>query len=103
MSRDAQIETDDEIVEKFDRAFQRASHWPTVWTICGIALFLGLIMLGEYMKGPPHFERTNDLPRIFSDPATGCEYLVYSFRGITPRLGPDGEPLCVAASKALKQ
>jgi hypothetical protein len=28
------------------------------------------------------------------DPQTGCEYLVARFSGITPRLGPDRQPIC---------
>ena len=34
----------------------------------------------------------------FSDPATGCEYIVwngYEKGGITPRLNADGQPLCI--------
>lgn len=43
---------------------------------------------------------------IFTDPDTGCEYLLYrDFHkgGITPRLRPDGRPSCPCSSCPLFQ
>jgi len=102
MNQKIEHDADWDEVEKFDRAFRKGSMWPTFWTAFGIAFFFGMLVLGEYMKGPPQIRGEDDLPRIFADPTTGCQYLVYAHRGITPRLGADGEPLCVAASKVVK-
>lgn len=31
---------------------------------------------------------------VWVDPATGCQYLGYTGHGLTPRLKPDGSPMC---------
>ncbi|WP_024275998.1 hypothetical protein [Hyphomicrobium sp. 802] len=32
---------------------------------------------------------------VFTDMASGCQYLIFNNRGATPRLGADGTPLCL--------
>ena len=35
--------------------------------------------------------------RVWRDPGTGCEYLLWERRqrgAMTPRIGPDGQPMC---------
>jgi hypothetical protein len=89
-------------VEGFDRSFRKSAFWPPVLTVLGIGFVFGLLVFAERMEGPPQIRGEGDLPRVFADPTTGCEYLVYAHKGITPRLGADGAPMCVAASKAVK-
>lgn len=37
--------------------------------------------------------------RVVTDPLTGCEYLAYEFKGITPRLNEYGQPRCRKAGR----
>lgn len=69
------------------------------FTIACIALFvlgLGSIVYGAYSASEK--EKTYKI-RIFSDPETGCEYLVLENRGIVPRIDDRGGIICKEQSK----
>lgn len=88
-----------ESVDRFDREFERSSRgysFVLAWVL-GVAFF-GMLVAVEYYSDPPKMQKARNLPTIFEDPATGCQYLVD--RGMTPRLGADGTPLCVKRSES---
>ncbi|HML29530.1 MAG TPA: DUF6440 family protein [Hyphomicrobium sp.] len=87
-----------EDIERFDREWERSSLRFTrgvAWAvIVGVAIF-GLLCYLESLRPPDQMRPLAETPRVFTDPMTGCQYLVYSMRGITPRLGADGSPMCL--------
>lgn len=80
-------------VEKFDREMDRP-HLPVFWSVVGLVAIIGLFVLSKYLEGAPTLARSTQSPRVFSDPITGCQYIVFGDRGVTPRLGTDGAPIC---------
>ena len=38
-------------------------------------------------------------PQVYTDPETGCEYLVMSAREMTPRVDADGNHICTRGAR----
>ncbi len=49
------------------------------------------------VEGKIRVRRGGERVRVWRDPETGCQYLLWERRdkgGMTPRLRPDGRPMC---------
>ncbi len=78
------------------RELKRDLAWFIVW----IFAVMALLAFAGAMGWSPDVDDTDLSPRVRSgmvlrtDHGTGCQYLEAAGGGITPRLRPDGKPLC---------
>lgn len=63
-----------------------------------------LAMLGAWTLWQNDFPKTETYQiRVFSDPETGCEYLVLENRGIVPRIDNKGGVICRESKTGSRQ
>lgn len=74
-----------------------------MWAVKSGLVVVGLsvwFMAVRVIIGPDPTPPKPPAPTIWSDPATGCQYLIVS-GGITLRRSPDGYPVCSPAYESL--
>lgn len=77
----------------------RYTHWTRyryeyTMTALMVVLVATLSVTGCKIEEREPYKALSSRPSLFTDPVTGCQYIVMQDRGVTPRLNIEGKPMC---------